>query len=295
MTTQLVRRSSARAPTRGQPHQPSSSSSNVHATHGASPFQKATPPEGLDRPTSLQITREQNPSLSGLPSRPTGASSRPRRVSEEDVHGEGSTEHHARLVAPNVPSKEITRLEERRLIELERQLSETLVAKTERDWRIARLTDELVLKSVLLEQAAEEKKRAGLELRELRAKLDELLLSRDHAPEQTQSALQETKFRAAEAKEQSQRELAEVHAKLEARESELAAVRLRLADTENGCPKSKAEADTCRNLTVTGVVNTDEYRVVHRLMERVQAMEVEMASLRWNEKSFEMMECRNEG
>jgi hypothetical protein len=294
MTTQLVRRSSARPPTRGQPHQSSSSSSDAHATHGASPFQKATP-EGLDRPTSLQITREQNPSLSGLPSRPTGASSRPRRVSEEDDHGKGSTEHHARLVAPNAPSKEITRLEDRRLIELERQLSETLVAKTERDWRIARLTDELVLKSVLLDQAAEEKKRAGLELRELRAKLDELLLSRDHAPEQTQSAFQEVTFRAAEAKEQSRRELTEVHAKLEARESELAAVRLRLADTENGCPKSKAEADTYRNLTVTGVVNTDEYRVVHRLMERVQAMEVEMASLRWNEKSFEMMECRNEG
>ncbi|KAI0283606.1 hypothetical protein BGY98DRAFT_1183851 [Russula aff. rugulosa BPL654] len=284
MTTQLVRRSSARPPTRGQPHQSSSSSSDAHATH-----------EGLDRPTSLQITREQNPSLSGLPSRPTGASSRPRRVSEEDDHGKGSTEHHARLVAPNAPSKEITRLEDRRLIELERQLSETLVAKTERDWRIARLTDELVLKSVLLDQAAEEKKRAGLELRELRAKLDELLLSRDHAPEQTQSAFQEATFRAAEAKEQSRRELTEVHAKLEARESELAAVRLRLADTENGCPKSKAEADTYRNLTVTGVVNTDEYRVVHRLMERVQAMEVEMASLRWNEKSFEMMECRNEG
>jgi hypothetical protein len=294
MTTQLVRRSSARPPTRGQPHQSSSSSSDAHATHCASPFQKATP-EGLDRPTSLQITREQNPSLSGLPSRPTGASSRPRRVSEEDDHAKGSTEHHARLVAPNAPSKEKTRLEDRRLIELERQLSETLVAKTERDWRIARLTDELVLKSVLLDQAAEEKKRAGLELRELRAKLDELLLSRDHAPKQTQSAFQEATFRAAEAKEQSRLELTEVHAKLEARESELAAVRLRLADTENGCPKSKAEADTYRNLTVTGVVNTDEYRVVHRLMERVQAMEVEMASLRWNEKSFEMMECRNEG
>jgi hypothetical protein len=44
-----------------------------------------------------------------------------------------------------------------------------LVAKTERDRRIAQLTDELALKSTLLEHAAEEKKRAGLvlELREL--------------------------------------------------------------------------------------------------------------------------------
>jgi hypothetical protein len=27
-------------------------------------------------------------------------------------------------------------------------------------------------------------------------------------------------------------------------------------------------------------------------MERMQAVEAEMGSLRWNEKSFEMMECR---
>jgi chromosome segregation ATPase len=271
--------------------------------------------------------------------------------------------------------KEIARLEGGRLVELERQLSETLVAKTERDQRIAQLTDELARKSVLLEQAAEEKKRAGLELRELQAKLDESLLSRDHALEQVQSALHKAScaaeaneqsqrelaevhakleageselaaFRlrladtenssakskaeadtglrelqakldkslqsrdhaveqvqnalqkascAAEANEQSQRELAEVHSKLEARESELAAFRLRLADTENGCAKGKAEANTYRNQGATDLVNTDEVRVVHRLMERVQAMEAEMASLRGNEKSFEMMECRNEG
>jgi hypothetical protein len=34
---------------------------------------------------------------------------------------------------------------------------------------------------------------------------------------------------------------------------------------------------------------------VHRLMERMQAMEAEMASRQWNEKSIESMECRNEG
>jgi hypothetical protein len=91
----------------------------------------------------------------------------------------------------------------------------------------------------------------------------------------------------------------EVHAKLEARQSELAAVRLRLADTsENGCAKSaksKAEGDRYRTQTATGLVNTDEDRLVHRLMERVGAMEAEMASLRWNEKRFEKMERRNEG
>ena len=235
------------------------------------------------------------------------------------------------LIHPKPPDassgKEIAPLEHERLIELERQLSETIVAKTERDRRIARLTDELALKSALLEQAAEEKNRAGLELRELQAKLDELLLSRDQAEanaaeakkragleqrdlqakldelllsrdqalEQAQIAFQKATFRAAEASERSQRELAEVHAKLQARESELAAVHLRLADTENGCAKSKAEAETYRNQNVTGLVNTNEDRVVHRLIERVQAMEAEMASLRSNEKSFEMMECRNEG
>jgi chromosome segregation ATPase len=288
-----VRKSSASPPTRGQPHRPSSSS-DAHVAHGASPFQKATPEE-LDYPTSQQITREQNPSLNGLPSRPTGASDRPRRVPEEDDDGEGSREHHAKLVAPGALSgKEVARLEDGHLIELERQLSETLVAKTERDRRIAQLTDDLALKSALLEQAAEEKKRAGLELRELQAKLDESLLSRDHALEQAQSALQKASC-AAEANEQSQRELAGVHAKLEARESELAAFCLRLAETENGCAKSKAEADTYRTQTATGLVNTDEVRVVHRLMERMQAMEAEIASLRWNEKSFEMTECSNEG
>jgi hypothetical protein len=199
-------------------------------------------------------------------------------------------------MALGAPSgKEIARLEDGRLIELERQLSETLVAQTERDRRIAYLTDKLALKSVLLEQAeaneAEAKKRAGLEQRELQvksAKLDELLLSRDQAFEQAQSVLQK-------AYERSQRELVEVHSKLEAKESELAAVRLRLTDSGDGWAKSEAKADTLRGQTTTGLVNTNEDQVVHRLMERMQAMEVEMASRRWNEKSIESMECRNEG
>jgi hypothetical protein len=314
-TAQLVQKSSASPPTRGQPHQPLSSPSDTHEAPGASPLKKATP-EKQKGPTSQS---------SRLPWRPTGASGRPRHVPEEDDDDEGSMEHHAMIVAADAPSgKEIARLE--------RQLSETLVAKTERDRRIAQLIDELTLKSALLERAqanaarleeraglelrelqakldesllsrdvalrqaeaiaAEEKKRAGLELRELQAKLDESLLSRDHALEQAQSALQKASC-PAEANEQSQRELTEMRAELEASKSESAAFRLRLADTENGCGESKAKADTYP--TATGLANTDEDRVVHRLMERVQAMEAEMASLRWNEKSFEMMECRNEG
>ena len=220
---------SARPPTRGQPHQPSSSSSDAHAIPGAYPFQKATP----DAPSG----------------------------------------------------KEISRSEDDRLIELERQLSEV---KAERDQHIAQLTDDLaLLKGALLEQAEanaakveKSEKRAGLELRKLQAKLDELLLSRDHALEQ------------------SQRELTEMRAELETSKSEFAAFRLRvdlrLADTECGCSKSKAEADTNHTPTSTGLVNTDEDQVMHRLVERMRAMEAEMASLRGNEKSFEMMECRNE-
>jgi hypothetical protein len=215
---------------------------------------------------------------------PTHIQSQHGVLSSSDVgatDGSLSTGHHAKFV---VSGKEIARPEDGRHIELE----------LERDRRIAQLTDELALKNALLEQAAEEKERAGLELRKLQGKLDELLLSRDHALEQAQSAIQKPTFRIAEANERSQREIAELNSKLEARESELAAVRLRPADSENGYSKGKAEAGTYRNQNETNFVNTDEDRVVNRLMERVQAMEAELASLRRNEKSFEMMECRNE-
>jgi hypothetical protein len=57
-------------------------------------------------------------------------------------------------------------------------------------------------------------------------------------------------------------ELAEVRAELEA-------VRLRLADAENGWAKSKAEADRLRPQTAAGLVDTDEDRVTRRLMEHM--------------------------
>ncbi len=123
----------------------------------------------------------------------------------------------------------------------------------------------------------------------------ELVLSRDHVPEQSQGARQKATSHAADTIERSQRELAEVRADLEVKKSELAAVRLRLTDAENGRAKCKAEADTLRAQTAANLVNTDEDRIMHRLMERMRAMEAEMASQRWNDKSFEMMECRNEG
>ena len=90
--------------------------------------------------------------------------SQPRRVSEDDV-SEGSSEYHAELAAPYSSSEgEVAKLE------LERQSSVSLAEKTEQDRHIAQLTEELALKSTLLEQAeanaAEASKRAGLELPE---------------------------------------------------------------------------------------------------------------------------------
>ena len=206
-------------------------------------------------------------------------------------------------------------MEHARIADLERQLSETLAAQTEQDRRNAQLTDQLAQKSALLEQAeanaAEEKKRAGLELRKLQAKLDELMLSRDEhlrALEQAQSALQRATSRATEANERSERaceqigeyetKLAEVRAELEEKKSELEAVHLPLTNAKDGGIKSssaKAEKLHAQNTNMAGPVNTDEDRDMRGIMERMQAMEAEIAALRWSEKSFERMECSNEG
>jgi hypothetical protein len=205
----------------------------------------------------------------------TGVNSRPRRVPEDDVN-EGSTEYLAKFAAPHSSSEgETTRLE------LEWQLS---VSLAERDNRIAQLTDELELKSALLEQAeanpVESSRRAGPEPREhvddrrlmrtslakpsdvepvdmqamfrdMQAKLDELLLSRDQQVGQYE------------------KELKNVRAKLEANESELEAVRLRLTDAEEGWTKSKLEAGTLSAQTATGSVNRDEDQLTRRLMVRM--------------------------
>ena len=272
--------------------------------------------------------------------------SKPRRDPEDDV-SEGSTEYIAKFEASHSSSGEVTRLE------LERQLSVSLAAQTERDRRIARLTDELALKSALLEQseanAVEAARRAGsglreyvddqrlkwtslvkerdvelvdmqVRLRDMQAKFDELLLSRDQQIGQYERELTSVRAKL-EAKDrlrlvdmekgwtsldelgesrdqqvgQYEKELKNVRAKLEAKESELEAVRLRLTDAEKGLTKSKAEAETLRSQIATGSMNRDEHQVTRRLMERMRAIEAEVASKRWNEKSIEEMECRNEG
>jgi chromosome segregation ATPase len=88
----------------------------------------------------------------------------------------------------------------------------------------------------------------------------------------------------------------DMSAKLEAKESELEAVRLRLTDAEKALTKSKAEADTLRAQKITDSRNRDEDQVTRELMERMQAIEDEVArgSKRWSEKSIEEMVCRNE-
>ena len=200
---------------------------------------------------------------------------------------------------------------------LEQQLSAMLATQTERDQRLAQLTEELALKSALLE-AAEATKGTGLEPRELADRLlaqtslverkdaelvkmqtkldalDELVLSRDRHVRALEQALQKATSRAADADEYAI-ELAKVHAESEARKSELEAIRLRLTDAEIGWAKSKTEADTLRTLNMTGLASADEDRIARGILERMRTMEAEMASLRWSEKNFEAMETRNEG
>ena len=367
----LARDSSASSSTQGR-SQPtfSSSDSDAHAENGASSFQRATS-EDLDHPASLQIGREESLGSNDLSSLLLGMNVKTRHVLEEDDDSEGSTEHHGMIVMADACSeKGVSQLEHERVTDLERPLSKTHAAQTGRDREIAQLIEQLAQKSALLEQAeanaaqvAESKKRAGRELHELQTKLDEMVLSRDKALEQIQSALRKATSRAAEANERSKRELAEVHAKLEAREYELAAVRSRLTDTENGWAKTKAEsaqsalqkatsrADeanersqcACEQIgdyetklaevraeleekklelevvrlqltdandgwsksnakaeklcaqKTAGPANSNEDGVTGGIMERMRAMEAQIASLRWSEKSFEMMECRNEG
>jgi len=295
-TTQLARKSPAWPTTKEEPQHSAPSSSEAH---GSFPFQDATP-AASGRPA----TDKRNPGPNDLPLKPKGVDSMPRRVPEDDVN-KGPTEYHAKLAAPHSSSEgEVASLENESITRLERQLSALLTAQTERDQKITQLSAKLAVKSALLEQAeanvAEAAKRAGLELRErtdqllmqtslvkqrdvelsyMQAKLDELLLSRDQLIVQHE------------------RELANTRAKLGSKESELEAIRLRLTDAEKDLIKSKAEADTLRAQTATtgsSSVNRDEDQVTRRLMERVRAIEAEMTSKQWNEKSIEDMECRNE-
>jgi len=149
---------------------------------------------------------------------PTGVDDEPRRSPEGDI-SEGSTEHHAKVAPPPHSSEgEATRLE------FERQLSE-------RDQHIARLTRELAaLKSEQAEaNAAEAARRPGVE----REHADDRRLMRTSLMKQIQeyAELVDKQARILSRDQpirQYEKELRNVRAKLEAKGSELEAVRLRL-------------------------------------------------------------------
>ena len=257
-TTQLARKSFAGPPTQEQPHHPAPSSCEAH---GSFPLQDATPASSSGRPVSPQITDKRNP-------------------------------------GPN-----------------DMQLSALLTAQAERDEQITQLTAKLAVKSALLEQAeanaaeaAKAAKDAGLELRErsdqlliqtsqvkqgnielkyMQARLGDMQAKLDHLDELLLSRDQQIG--------QHEKELTNMRTKLGSKESELEAIRLRLTDAEKDLIKSKAEADALRTQTAATGWNRDEDQVTRRLMERLRAIEDDVASKRWNEKRIEDMECRNEG
>jgi chromosome segregation ATPase len=141
-----------------------------------------------------------------------------------------------------------------------------------RDQQAGQYEKELGNVRAKLEAKESELEAVLLRLADAETSLDELVVSRDQQIGQYE------------------KELTNVRAKLEANESELEAIRLRLTDAEKGLTKSKAEADTLRAQNATGSVNRDEDQVIRRLL----ALEVQVASKRWNEKSIGEMECRNE-
>ena len=276
-TIQLAQKLSTGPPTQEQPQYTTSSSSEPH---GASHLQSAaTAVSGSS--VSLQITHERNPGPNGQPLELTGMNSKPRHIPANDV-SEGSMEYHAKFVAPHSSSEsEVARLE------VERQLSVSLAVQTEPDHRIAQLSDELALKSALLEQAqansAEAANRAAspLEQRDaglvdMQAKLHKLVVSHDQQVRQYE------------------KEFANMRAKLEAMESELEAVRLQLTDPEGGWTKSTPKADKLRRVTAGSLIDSNEERGVCELKEIMQVTDAGFAP-QWNEKSIETTECRNEG
>ena len=214
--------------------------------------------------------------------------------SSEDDDSEGSTEHHVRFATPHPFSEgEVAKMDHERCMDLERQLLVSLTAQTERDKRIAQLTEELALKNSLLEEAeakaAETAKRARLDPREdgeNRRPMQTGKVKQSDAVD-TQTKLEGLPLSRDQQIGQYEKKLGDVRAEFEV---ELEAICSRLTDEEKkGRTKSNADADTLRAQTAAGLVSTaDEDRVMRRLMERMRAMmEAEIASLRRNEKSRE--------
>ena len=194
-------------------------------------------------------------------------------------------------------------MERERITELQHLLSEALAIQTKQDRRLAQLTDELALKSALLEQAktnaAEAKRTAELERREnanrllvqtslakqkdaelekLRAKLAELSLTRAQdvrAPEQARSPLQisdkyQRSQHAFEQVAKYETELAEVRAELEAKMSELEAVRSRLTDAE------KSRVGTWTGLQDLATLWRNKYEALAKLYSQLRTEHIDL-------------------
>ena len=86
-----------------------------------------------------------------------------------------------------------------------------------------------------------------------------------------------------------------MRAELEEKKSELEAVRLQLTGAKDDWAKRSAKTEKFHAQNTAGPAYANEDGVTGGIMERMRAMEAQIASLRWSEKSFETRECRNEG
>ena len=155
--------------------------------------------------------------------------------------------------------------------------------------------ERLLSQTSLLEQREADKLNMQSQVEELRHSRDQHVRALDQA----RAALQAASSRAEEVDSQYQRareqigqleaDLADMRGELETRTSEAETARSRLADVENSWAKSREEADAFRALT-TGTLGelldshrdlkSDEDRLYRGHAEKIQAIEMEAASLR---------------
>jgi chromosome segregation ATPase len=168
---------------------------------------------------------------------------------------------------------EVVRLERERLVELERQLSATLAAQAERDRRLAQLSDELALKSTLLEQAeanaTEATKRSGL--------LEEthIHMLRDHTDVQERHAALDTELR-----ENADRLLAQTSL-VEQKDAELVNVQAQLDElllSRDQHVRALEQAQSALQKATSRAAEVDEQS--QRAREQVGQYEGELAELR---------------
>jgi len=179
-------------------------------------------------------------------------------------------------VAPETPSEiSFTQSEQGRIVDLERQLSETISKQSKREKQVALLTSQL---NTLLERAEAAAVAAESKQPDQR---DLQLQSRDQALEEARSALHKASC-AAEANEKSQQELTELRTELKTMKSESAAFRSRLANMEN---------DKNRNQAATG---PDMDKAINRISERIRALEVGQTSQLRHEKRLADVDNSNE-